>query len=74
VRLAITFVAIVVAADVLGFASNVFLAAFILCAGGAVLAASLAFGLGFRDVIREHFASKTRHEEVEPERSLWTHL
>jgi hypothetical protein len=74
VRLAITFVAVVVASDVLGFASSVFLAAFILCAGGAVLAASLAFGLGFKEVIREHFASRSRSKEEEPERSLWTHL
>ena len=44
VRVLIMFVAVVVAADELDFARNVFLAAFIIIVGGAVLAASLAIG------------------------------
>ena len=42
VRILIMFVAVVVAADQLNFARSVFLAAFIIFVGGAVLAASLA--------------------------------
>jgi hypothetical protein len=46
VRTFIIFVAVVVAADQLDFASNVFLAAFVIFVGGAVLAASISTGLG----------------------------
>ncbi len=52
VRILIMFAAVVVAADQLDFARNVFLAAFIIFVGGAVLAASLAIGLGGREVRR----------------------
>ncbi len=73
VRILITFVAIVVAADQLDFARSVFLAAFIILVGGAVLTASLAFGVGrsgFRQY-SEKDQDKTRETE---ERSLWSHL
>jgi hypothetical protein len=73
VRMVIVFVAVVVAADHLDFARSVFLAAFVLLVGGAVLAASLALGLGGRDAVRRHFERSERAEE-EPERSLWNHL
>src|SRR5437763_10968658 len=46
VRILITFVAVVVAADQLNFACSVFLSAFIIFVGGAVLAASIAIGFG----------------------------
>lgn len=70
VRIVIIFVAVVVAADHLNFARNVFLAAFIIFIGGTVLAASLAIGLGGGGW-QQFFASKTEREE---DRSLWTHL
>ncbi len=75
VRLMVTFVAIVVAAEYLNFAQNVFLAAFILLGGAAALAGALALGLGGRDAISLYFRERasTRTEERQ-ERSLWTHL
>jgi hypothetical protein len=73
VRILVMFVAVVVAADQLNFARSVFLAAFIIFVGGAVLAASLAIGLGRGDLRR--FLSDRREETGESgERSLWTHL
>ena len=74
VRLVITFVAVVVAAEQLDFARNVFLAAFIILMGGAALAASLALGLGGRDAIRLYFGEKRTRSEESTERSLWNHL
>ncbi|MEZ5403289.1 MAG: hypothetical protein R2729_26655 [Bryobacteraceae bacterium] len=73
VRVAISFAAIVVAADTLDFARDVFLAAFIIGVGGAALAASLAFGLGGREAAGRLLAPR------EPERSsehegVWHHL
>ena len=72
VRAGIAFVAVVVAADYLNFARSVFLAAFVIAAGGAVLAAALALGLGGRDVVRR----RLEHHDTErdSERSLWNHL
>jgi hypothetical protein len=52
VRVFVIFAAAVVAADNLGFAEHVFLAAFIIVVGGAVLSASLALGLEGRHVMR----------------------
>jgi hypothetical protein len=73
VRIAIIFVAVVVAADQLDFARNVFLAAFIIFAGGAVLAASLAIGLSGRAVTR-FLAEREHSANGSAERPLWTHL
>lgn len=72
VRILIMFVAIVVAADQLNFARNVFLAAFIIFVGGAVLAASLSIGLGGRGCA--WFPGETREANDTGERSLWSHL
>jgi hypothetical protein len=74
VRVVILFVAVVASADYLNFARGVFLAAFIILLGGAVLAASLALGLGGRDAFRHYLESKTVHEEQSGARSLWNHL
>lgn len=73
VRILVMFVAVVVAADQLDFARNVFLAAFIILVGGAMLAASLAIGLGhanWRGLVEERKAPEAGKEE----RSLWSHL
>jgi hypothetical protein len=73
VRILIIFVAVVVAADQLNFARSVFLAAFIIFVGGAVLAASLAIGLGRGGLWR--FLEEKREQTGESgERSLWSHL
>lgn len=70
VRVGIIFVSVVVAADHLSFARNVFLAAFIIILGGVVLAASLSIGLGGRRV-EKLFEEKTERPD---ERPLWSHL
>lgn len=75
VRLVIMFVAVVAASDHLNFARNVFLAAFLILLGGAVLALSLALGLGARDTVGRYLESKQPGEgERTEERSLWNHL
>jgi hypothetical protein len=75
VRIVIMFVAIVVAADQLNFARNVFLAAFIILLGGAALAASLALGIGGGEATKRYFHEKKIDSgEEREERSLWTHL
>jgi hypothetical protein len=72
-RFAIVLVAVTIAADHLGFARNVFLAAFVLLAGGAVLAASLAAGLGARSAVERHLLEQ-KDRAHEDERTLWNHL
>jgi len=74
VRIVTMFVAVVVAADQLNFARSVFLAAFIILIGGAVLAVSLALGLGGRDAARKFFQDKSEAAGESDDRSLWTHL
>jgi hypothetical protein len=73
VRTVVVFVAIVVAAEVLSFAANVFFAAFVIFAGGVALTLSLAVGLGAREWVRGYLRGKTQPMEEE-ERSLWNHL
>jgi hypothetical protein len=75
VRIVIMFVAVVVATHQLDFARNVFLAAFIILLGGAVVAASLALGLGGKDAVKRYFEEKRAvGEEQQAGRSLWDHL
>lgn len=69
-RIILMFVAVVVAAEQLNFARSVFLAAFIILVGGAMLAASLALGLGAGAGVRRYLEERKPEEE----RSLWTHL
>jgi hypothetical protein len=73
VRILIIFVAVVVAADQLDFARSVFLAAFIIFVGGAVLAASLMIGLG-RGGVQRFLEEKREQTGESGERSLWSHL
>ena len=73
VRILITFAAVVIAADQLNFARSVFLAAFIIIVGGAVLAASLALGLG-RGAVSRLMEERKETSEDAAERSLWSHL
>ncbi len=73
VRILIIFVAVVVAADQLNFARSVFLAAFIIFVGGAVLAASLVIGLG-RGGLQRFLGEKREQTGESGERSLWNHL
>lgn len=73
VRILIMFVAVVVAADQLNFARGVFLAAFIIFVGGAVLTASLSIGLG-RGGMQRFLNEKPEQSGESGERSLWSHL
>ncbi len=74
VRVILVFVAVVVAADQLDFARHVFLAAFLLLAGGGVLAVSLAVGFGSREVVGRYFQGRTPPLDEPLERSLRNHL
>ncbi|MFN0166450.1 MAG: mechanosensitive ion channel family protein [Bryobacteraceae bacterium] len=74
VRLLILFVTVVVVADQLNFARSVFLAAFVIIVGGAVLAASLAAGLAASGRARQLFDGKSSDSRTSDERSLWNHL
>jgi hypothetical protein len=59
-----------VAADYVNFARNVFLAAFIMLVGGAVLALSLSYALGSKGAPQRYFRPESRAEEE----SFWKHL
>jgi hypothetical protein len=74
VRVGIMFVAVVAAADHLGFARSVFLAAFIVVAGGVVLAAAIAGGLVGRTALQRQIDERKEAATGVEERSLWTHL
>jgi hypothetical protein len=74
VRVVVTFIAVVVAADQLDFARSVFLAAFIILVGGAVLTASLAIGLNVAVLRRFLEPQQEQHLQDSSERSLWNHL
>ena len=74
VRVVIMFVAVVVAADQLNFARTVFLAAFVILVGGAVLTASLAVGIGSSARVRHFLHSKQEGSEESGERTVLSHL
>ncbi len=74
VRIVVLFVAVVVAADYLNFARNVFLASFILIIGGAILASSLALGLGGRKFVERYLERKDSDRTERPEPAAWKHL
>jgi len=74
VRVLIMFVAVVVAANQLDFASSVFLAAFIILVGGAVLTVSLAAGIAASGRFRRYFEERSERAVDHEERSLWSHL
>ncbi|MFN7918955.1 MAG: hypothetical protein U0Q16_02595 [Bryobacteraceae bacterium] len=73
-RAIILFVTVVAAADQLNFARSVFLAAFVIIAGGAVLAASLAMGIGGAAGVRHFLEDRRTQREDRREPSLWNHL
>lgn len=70
VRIVILFLAVVVAADALQFASQVFFAAFVMLMGAAALAVGIAAGFS----LRNSFDRYLKPDRPEPERSLWNHL
>ncbi len=74
VRVFVIFAATVVAADYLNFAEHVFLAAFIIVVGGAVLAASLALGLEGRHAFRRYLTTDQAATEESEEDMRREHL
>lgn len=74
VRIAVIFLAVVVAADHLDFARGVFLSAFVICLAGIVLAISLSVGLGRHEMLDWLSRRESRPEEPGREWSLWNHL
>jgi hypothetical protein len=74
-KVLVMFIAVVAASEILGFAPHVFFAAFVIVGSGAVLAASLALGLGGRDAVRRYLESREADKlSREDEKSLWNHL
>lgn len=73
VRTLVVFAAAAIAADTLNFAGGLLRIVFVLILGGVVLAASLAVGLGSRDLVRRYFDERMSKREAE-ERSVWNHL
>ena len=74
VRLITVFVAVVVAADHLNFAREVFLAAFVLVVGGAVLATSIALGMAAHGVIARRLTEGSAQPEAAADQTVWNHL
>ena len=74
VRVVVIFVAVVVAADFLNFARNVFLASFVLIVGGGMLAGALALGLGGRKAVERYLAGKEPEIPDKLEEAGWKHL
>lgn len=74
VRIAVGCVTVVVAADVLNFARQVFFAAFVIFVGMVVLATVLAIGFGAREAVRRFLLQKGDRQSGELEKSLWNDL
>lgn len=74
VRVVVIFVTVVVAADFLDFARNVFLASFVLIVGGAMLAGGLALGLGGRKAMERYLEGKESEVPDKPDEAVWKHL
>jgi hypothetical protein len=74
VKLGILFVAVVVAAETLGFAERVFFAAFLIVGGACAVAFGVAGGATLRSLTRGHLENHDQPDEKKWERSLWNHL
>ena len=79
VRVLIVFAAVAVAADMVNLGGGLFRAVFIVVLGGVVLSASLAIGLGSRDVVRRYFEermapARVQHGEVPDDQNVWNQL
>jgi hypothetical protein len=74
VRILVVFVAVVVAADELDFARSVFLSAFVLLVGGAMLAAGLAAGIAGGRRLDRYLERRQEDSALSGGRSLWNHL
>lgn len=66
-RLAVLVLSISMALEQLGIGSNTMVMAFTITFGGVVLALSIAFGLGGRDIAKDYLERKMRGEEKKDE-------
>jgi hypothetical protein len=67
VQLTVFLLAITMSLEQLGIGSGTIIIAFAIVFGGAVLALSIAFGLGGRDIAKEFLEKKVRGDEEEDE-------
>ncbi len=67
VRLTVFLLAVTMALEQLGIGSGTIIIAFAIIFGGIVLALSLAFGLGGRDMAKEYLEKKMKSEEQKDE-------
>lgn len=67
VRLMVFLLSVTMSLEQLGIGSGTSIIAFSIVFGGAVLALSIAFGLGGRDIAKEYLEKKIRGEEKEDE-------
>ncbi len=74
VRVAVLLLTAVVAADTLDFARIVFLTAFLIFAGGAMLTASIAVGVAGADILRRYAGQPSERSSRAEEDSLWKHI
>ncbi|MBI4905716.1 MAG: hypothetical protein HY820_18935 [Acidobacteria bacterium] len=74
VKVIVGFVAVVIAADMLSFASQVFFAAFVIFAGAVALATGLAVGFGVRGAVQRFLLQQGERQPGEQEKSLFDHL
>jgi hypothetical protein len=72
-RAMVILMAVVVTSDILNFAEQVFFTAFVIAAGGAVLAVSLAVGIGSAKAVENHLLSR-KERSAEENESVWQHL
>jgi Conserved TM helix len=67
VRLTVFLLSVTMSLEQLGIGSETVIIAFAILFGGTVLALSIAFGLGGRDIAKEYLEKKIRGEEKEDE-------
>jgi hypothetical protein len=74
VRIFFIFCGVVVAADHLDFARTVFITAFVLILGGAVLSAAIALGINGKEALHHCIQREEEGSSDSEGKSLWKHL
>jgi hypothetical protein len=67
VKFTVVFLSFTMALEQLGVGSNTVVIAFAISFGGAVLALSIAFGLGGRDIAKEYLEKRLKGDEKKDE-------
>jgi hypothetical protein len=73
-RALVILMAVVIASDVLNLAEQIFFAAFVILAGGTILALSLAVGLGSGKAVENRLLRRQERSSEEDSDSVWQHL